>query len=201
MKALLCGLLSIMCMSVANAADLRASAAINITSDTAAAAKNIAMAEARRQIISDVLGQYAERSALNAAMGNADTATLTGLIASTEIDKEQTSDTTYSANITMVLDDVAARAWLVENGVQNWLPDGGDGNKFVVLVNLKNPIANIAELYKIARDENINFDTRYIYGPQMTIEIPVGQRADFTIAIRENGWHYSNVDGALRIWK
>lgn len=201
MKALLCGILSIMCMSVANAADLRASATINITSDTAAAAKNIAMAEARRQIISDVLGQYAERSALGVAMGNADTATLTGLIASTEIDKEQTSDTTYSANITMVLDDVAARAWLVENGVQNWLPDGGDGNKFVVLVNLKNPIVNIAELYKIARDENINFDTRYIYGPQMTIEIPVGQRADFTIAIRENGWHYSNVDGALRIWK
>ena len=44
-------------MSAAGAADLRGNVSLNITSDTATAAKNIAMIEARRQIVSDVLGQ------------------------------------------------------------------------------------------------------------------------------------------------
>ena len=54
MKRIL-GILSLFVMSAAGAADLRGNVSLNITSDTAAAAKNIAMTEARRQIVTDIL--------------------------------------------------------------------------------------------------------------------------------------------------
>ena len=40
------------------AIDLSGVASVNVTSDTAATAKDMAFDEARRQIITDVLGQY-----------------------------------------------------------------------------------------------------------------------------------------------
>ncbi|MBQ2005796.1 MAG: hypothetical protein II219_03230, partial [Alphaproteobacteria bacterium] len=40
-------------------------ASVNITSDTAATAKNIAISDARRQIIGDVLRQYTDNAQLN----------------------------------------------------------------------------------------------------------------------------------------
>ena len=62
-------ILSLFAMSAASAADLHGNVSLNITSDTAAAAKNIAMVEARRQIVSDVLAQYSDRALLMDALG------------------------------------------------------------------------------------------------------------------------------------
>lgn len=185
----------------ANAVELRGDAAVNITSDTATNAKNIAFDEARRQIITDTLRQYADVGALKTAVQKTKGADLLDLIAASSIDGEQTSDTTYSANISMVVNVEAARNWLTENGVQNWLPDGSVRDVFTVNVKMSNPLADWADLNKIARAEQIDLATTSMSMDTAVLEIPTGMRGRFTIALREGGWRYANQDGSLRIWK
>ena len=116
------------------AVDLSGSAAVSITSDTAANAKNMAFDEARRQIIGDSLRQYVDVDAMAVALQNAKNSELANLVATSSIDGEKVSDTTYSANITMTLDSNAARTWLENNNVQYWLPDESKRDVFVVSV-------------------------------------------------------------------
>lgn len=183
------------------AVDLSGSAAVNVTSDTAATAKNMAFDEARRQIISDALRQYADVDVLDSAVKNAKSEDLTELIASSGIDGERVSDTTYSANITMTLDSNAARTWLENNNVQHWLPDESKHDVFVVSVKLSDPIADWIQLNQIARNERIDLGTQSISGDMVTLELPVSARGKFTIAVREGGWRYASNDGVLKIWK
>lgn len=183
------------------AVDLSGTASVNVTSDTAAAAKNMAFDEARRQIINDVLGQYAIPDLLADAVKNASADDLTNLIAASSIDGEQQSDTTYSANISMTIDRDAARAWMTANNVQNWLTDGKAGDTFVVQIVMSDKLAGWIELNNIARAEGINMDTKYINGNRVTVEIPVSSRGAFTIAIGEAGWRYADQNGVLHIIK
>ena len=188
-------------MSAAGAADLCGNVSLNITSDTATAAKNIAMIEARRQIVSDVLGQYSDKDSLTPALMAANDDVLNSLVASTAIGNEQASDTTYSATISMIVDAEAARVWLAENSIQNWLPGDSNANRFVVWVEMSSPLAHWGEINDIARRENIDVAIKSINGNQMMIDLPLSSRGAFTIAVREGGWKYANMDGALRIWK
>lgn len=174
---------------------------VNITSDTAANAKNIAFDEARRQIISDSLRQYVDGDSLRQVVANASGADLVPMIATSSIDDEHVSDTTYSANISMTLDVDAVRAWLESNAVQNWLPDDRHQDMFVVNITLENPLPDWGDLNRIARAEQINIGTKSIHGNTVVLELPVSKRAAWTIALREAGWRYSDNDGVLRIWK
>lgn len=185
----------------AYAADLTGVASVSVTSDTAAAAKEMAFDEARRQIILDVLGQYSIPDQLEEVLKNAKSAELMNLIATSSIDSEQQSNTTYSANIHMTIDRDAARNWLTEKEVQNWLTDGKSGDMFIVQAVMTDKLAGWIELNQIARDEGIELATRYINGNQVTIELPVSARNSFTIAIRENGWRYADQNGVLHIIK
>lgn len=188
-------------VSAADAATLQGTASVNVTSDTSAVAKTMAFNEARRQIIMDALRQYALVEQLSAALASASDADLTNLIAASGIDGEKISDTTYSANISMTVDADAARKWLADNNVQNWLPDGTGGDRFVALITTSDSVADWMELKRIARDEKIDLATKYMMGNQITVELPTSARGAFTIAIREAGWRYSNTDGVLKIWK
>lgn len=181
--------------------DLSGVASVSITSDTAANAKNIAFDEARRQIIADSLRQYADADALGMALRNAKKAELAELIASSSIDGEKQSDTTYSANISMVVDGGAARTWLDNNAVQHWLPDESNKDVFVVNVNMSDSMANWTELNQIARKEQIDLGTKSITGNTVVLELPVSVRGKFTIVVREAGWRFADKDGVLRIWK
>lgn len=183
------------------AADLVGVASVNVTSDTAVAAKDMAFDEARRQIINDVLGQYSIPDLLADAVQNASSADLTNLIAASSISGEQQSETTYSADITMTIDRDAARAWMTENNVQNWLTDGKSGDRFVVQIVMSDKLAGWIELNNIVRAEGIEMDTKYINGNQVTVEIPVASRGAFTIAIGEAGWRYADQNGVLHILK
>ncbi len=197
----LCGLTGLVMVGVAGATELTGVASVNVTSDTAAAAKNMAFDEARRQIIVDALRQYADVGGLRTAVSNAKSSELTELISASSIDGEQLSDTTYSAKISMTIDADAARMWLGANDVQNWIPDGTQRDVFVVNVQMSNPMANWMDLNRIARNEKIDLGTKYMAGNSATLELPVSVRGAFTIALREAGWRYANQDGALRIWK
>lgn len=183
------------------AADLAGTASVNVTSDTATNAKNMAMVEARRQIIKDALSQYSIPEQLDDALQAASGDDLMNLISTTSIGGEQLSDTTYSANISMTLDRRAALQWLTNNNVQNWLPDGTSDNKFIVLITLSDAVADWIELNRIARNEQIDLFTKYMLGNHITAELPSNQRGTFTIAVRESGWKYSDQDGILRLWK
>ncbi len=194
-------LIGVMLVGVAHAVDLRGVASVNITSDTAANAKNMAFDEARHQIVMDALRQYANVDMLKPVVNEAKSADLMGLVSSSSIDGEKLSDTTYSANITMVLDAGAARVWLDDNGVQHWLPDESRRDVFVVSVKLSDPIADWVQLNQIARNEQIDLGTQSIAGDVVMLELPVSVRGKFTIAIREGGWRFANKDGILSIWK
>ena len=200
-KNIFVALFGIALVAGAYAADLSGVASVSVTSDTAAAAKEMAFDEARRQIILDVLGQYSIPDQLEDVLKNAKSAELMNLIATSSIDSEQQSNTTYSANIHMTIDRDAARNWLTEKEVQNWLTDGKSGDMFIVQAVMTDKLAGWIELNQIARDEGIELATRYINGNQVTIELPVSARNSFTIAIRENGWRYADQNGVLHIIK
>lgn len=180
-------------------ADLTGVANVNVTSDTAVTAKNMAFDEARRQIILDKLGNYADRSQLRTAVRETKSAGLMDLIASSSIDGEQTSDTTYSARITMTLDGEVVKKWLDEKGVQNWLNNGQEVSVSQVKVVIKNGLRDWANINAIARKEGIEFATKNIFDGVVLIEIPASKRKNFTIAVRENGWRYADEDGVLKI--
>lgn len=201
MKAFLISVSACAVIVTAHGVELRGNAVVSVTSDTAVMAKDMAMDEARRQIINDALRQYADVDQLSVVLSNAKSADLMNLIATTSIDGEKTSDTTYSANITMTIDDAAARNWLVVNNVQNWLTDGAGGENSVVVVTMSDGLANWSELNSIARAEKIVLDTKYMMGDSITLELPASSRSKFTAAVREAGWRYSDKDGVLRIWK
>ena len=191
-----------MCAGTAHAAqNMTGRASVNVTSDTAAAAKNMALAEARRQIIRDVVAPYSDAAQLDALMADAPDADLTLLIAKSRIDNEQTSATTYSADIRMTLERVAVRDWLNDNGVQNWLGDPATADRTVVMVRLNNGLNDWIELNAIARDTGIVMDTRRMDATRIIVEIPASSRSMLTAAARGMGWRYSDDDGVLNIWK
>lgn len=201
LKSFIFGLVCLFLVGGGYAATLGGQASVNVTSDTATTAKNMAFDEARRQIVFDALRQYVDVNALRDLMKNSKSSDLANLVSASSIDGEQTSDTTYSANITMVLDDAAVRSWLTGAGVQHWVPDGVVRDVFIVSVNMSDAVKNWADLNRIARNENFDLGTRSMTGNTALLELPTSVRGAFTIAIRESGWRYANQDGVLKIWK
>lgn len=201
MKKILIAFCGIAVSGVAFAVDLTGTVPVRMTSDTATTAKTMAINDARRQILIDKLGQYAARDQLVAAVRGAKSVDLTPLISSTSIDGEKLSDTTYSANITMTIDNNAARKWMADNNIQNWLSDGSVVNMFPMKITLRDPIADWAGLRALARAERIDFATKNISGNTAIVEIPTSARSSFTIALRNAGWKTAADDGFMRVWK
>ena len=175
---------------------------VNITSDTAATAKNMAMDEARRQIITDTLSPYSDSVALRSAIAKEKASILTNLIASSGISNEKSSDTAYSATITMTVDRAAAKQWLANNDIQNWLNIAEhSGDMFMLVANLENKLADWSRLRHTASDAGIDLETRSINGNQIVFGVRSGQRGALTIALRDAGWKYQDNDGVLHIFK
>lgn len=185
----------------ATAADLVGTASVRMTSDTSSTAKTMAINDARRQILIDKLRPYASSDQLSSAIRNAKSADLANLISETSIDGEQISDTTYSANITMTVDRDAARQWMAENNVYNWLSDGSVVSAFTMRVTLNDPIADWAQLQSVARSERVDFSTKQITGNTVMIDVPTSARSSVTIALRNAGWKTAADDGFMRVWK
>ncbi len=182
-------------------AELSGSVSVNQTSDTAANAKINALNSARRQILTNVLSQYANRDSLNELMQKTSNDDLMNLILSSSVSNEQMSANGYSAKITMNIDNDAVKKWLNSNDVQNWVPLTESDEKFSVLVTVPNGLQDWAELKRIARTDNTEFETQALQGNQVVVKMPVSYRTKFTAAVRGAGWKYSDKDGALQIWK
>ncbi|MDE6250362.1 MAG: hypothetical protein K2M34_01870 [Alphaproteobacteria bacterium] len=185
------------------AADLSGVASVNVTSDTAADAKTIALNQARRQIVTQVLSKYADANQVQVAVKDAKQSELMNLISSSSIDGERQSDTTYTANVTMFVDEAAAHRFFADNNIQNWLSNTNDdgSNGVMILVSMSDRVGNWMELKRIARSVGTDVNTKYIMGNQATIEMPVNLRGAFISAARGAEWRVADQDGALRIWK
>ena len=177
-------------------------ASVNVTSDTAANAKVMAFAEARRQIIIDVLSKYSDPVKFNELMKDISNDDLMNLISSTSIEGEKLSATTYSANIKMNVDMDAAKKWLLENDIQNWLDT--EENKVVdkldVIVEIPKGLSDWIDFNHAIVNKKVDFWVKNISGDQVTIEIPLNSRASFLGIVRESDWRYSGTS-SVRIWR
>ena len=182
-------------------AGLSGSISVNQTSDTAAKAKINALNSARRQILTNVLSQYADKSSLNELMQQTSNDDLMNLILSSSVSNEQMSANGYSAKITMNIDNDAVKKWLNANEVQNWVPLMESDEKFSVLITVPNGLQDWAELKRIVRSDNIEIETQILQGNQVVAKMPLSYRTKFTAAVRGNGWKYSDKEGTLQIWK
>ncbi|MDR0741385.1 MAG: hypothetical protein LBF28_01275 [Rickettsiales bacterium] len=187
----------------AGAADLSGMASVNVTSDTAANAKNMAFNEARRQIAADVLSKYSNPAQLADLMKETKDSALTNLISSTNIDGERQSATTYSANIRMTLDAIAAKKWLNDNEVQNWLgiDDSADADKSAVVIDISAGLRDWIELNRTLRANNLSLDIKRIAAGQVTANFPAASRSKLMASVQNAGWICSDADGLLRIRK
>ena len=181
--------------------ELSATVPVTQTSDTAAKAKIVATDLARRQILYDILSQYAPREELNGLIYNTSDDDLTDLVSSTSVSNEQISSDTYSANITMVLDNYAVKKWLDEKGLRNWIPLEESKEKFTVVIVVPNGLADWAELKRITRGAKVEIETQYISGNQILAKMPLNYQSGFTAAVREAGWRYTSNGGILQVWK
>jgi len=182
-------------------ANLSGVISVNKTAETASDAKNDAMNEAVRTIINNILSKYANTEQFSELMQKTSDEELMNIVSSSGVANEQMSTTDYSAQITINIDNDAAKKWLNDNEVQNWVPLLESDEKFTALIVIQNGLIDWAELKRIVRADNFEIETQSINGNQIVVKMPLNYRSKFTVAVREAGWRYSDNDGVLHIWK
>ena len=202
MKKLCAFCSGVLLIGAAMGADLTGTASVNVTSDTAATAKNMAFDEARRQIILDTLSPYSDTGALRAAVSGEKASGLMPLIASSGITGEKASDTTYSAKITMTVNRRAAKNWLAAHDVQNWLVvEETVSDTFPLVLVLENRVSDWSGVRHVAAAAGIDLNTVAIADGQVLFRVATARRGALTIALRNAGWRYKDKDGTLYISK
>ena len=187
--------------SDAFAFDLIGSYDITQTSETAAKAKSEALNIARRKILFDVLSNYSEIDSLQTLLNNTSDNDLLNLISASSVSNERISSETYSATISMNIDNDAVKRWLTLNDVKNWVPLAENTESFSMFVVLPNGISDWGELKRITKNDAVDIDTVAIIGNQIFAKLPLNYRSKFTIALREMGWRYADNGGVLQVWK
>lgn len=190
------------------AVELTGTTSVNVTSDTAAAAKTKAFNSARREVIARELRAYANAAQLENALKESSNDELLNIISSSSVAGEKVSDTTYTANISFVIDGDAARAWMEKYSVQNWLPAGGSDvvvvqpvNSVIVNVTLFRPVADWSDLNAVARDAGVDLATTKIVGNNVSFYISDKDITKFSSVLRSHGWRVQQMDGYIKISK
>ncbi len=188
-------------MPTSFAIDLVGTVVVSQTSETAAKAKTEAMDGARRKILFDVLSNYSEIDSLSELLNNATDDDLVGLISAASVSNEQISSETYSATITMNIDNDLAKKWLTVNEVKNWVPVAETAEQFSMFIVVSNGISDWAELKRIANNDNVEINTITIAGNQIFAKLPLNYRTKFTVALRNAGWRFADNSGVLQVWR
>lgn len=207
MNKILCAVvLGALVFGAAVAIELTGSTTVNVTSDTAAAAKSKAFSSAQREVIARELRNYAVPEQLEEAIKNSSDEELLNIISSSSVDGERVSDTTYSANVSFVIDGDAARSWMEKYSVQNWLPTSAPAvvmpeNSVMMYATLLQPMADWAALNAVARAVSIDVATTKMVGNNVVFGVPDKDAAKFISGLRMDGWNVSRVDSGYKIWK
>jgi hypothetical protein len=204
-KFLYAGIFCLVAFAAA-AVELTGTVAVNMTSDTATDAKNKAFNSARRDVIIRELRNYANPEQLTAAVKDSSNEDLMNIISSSSVDSEKISDTMYSANISFVIDSDAARTWMEQNSVQNWLPTQSvvlpvvdDSAVFSAV--LLQPVADWTDLNAVARELQIDLATKTVVGNIVTFMIDNKDAGKLSSALRANGWRVQSLQNGFKIWK
>lgn len=193
-------------ISAAVAIELTGSTSVNVTSDTATAAKQKAFSSAQREVIARELRNYAVPEQLEAAIKNSSDEELLNIISSSSVDSERVSDTTYSANISFVIDGDAARSFLEKYSVQNWLPTSAPAvvvpeNTVMMYAMLLQPMADWTALNAVSRAVSVDVATTRMVGNNVVFGVSDKDVAKFISALRMDGWNVSRLDAGYKIWK
>ncbi|MCQ2574863.1 MAG: hypothetical protein MJ156_02030 [Alphaproteobacteria bacterium] len=183
---------------MANAKEYKDTVYVTHTAETSADAKNIAIDDARRQILYNILSQYSNPEELNILLQNTTDMELTNFISFSSIANEQSSKTVYSANVTMSIDNAVVKKWLQDHEINNWLPVVDSIATFTTVMNI-NGVSDWVEIKQLTKKYDLS--TKNIVSNQIVTEIPSVYRSQFTASVREAGWHYSDNNGVLHIWK
>ena len=192
--------LAIFCPASLVAMDLIGTVSVDKTSETAAKAKSDAINAARRQILYDVLSNYSEPESLRSLLNETSDSDLTNFIASSSVSNEHISASTYSANITMNIDNQAVRSWLTMNNVQNWVPLAEPTETFSLYIVVSN-VADWGELKNVAEKDSVDIGTITIIGNEIFAKMPLNYRGKFTAGLRSYGLKYADNIGILQVWK
>ncbi len=199
--------LSVLTFGTAMAVEITGATSVNVSSDTAAAAKIRAFNSAQREVILRELGEYADKKQLEAAVNDSSNDELANIISSSSVDGEKLSDTTYTANISFVIDGDAARKWMEKYSVQNWLPATGGAavvvpeNSVLIHANLLRPMADWAELNAVARSVKMDVATQKIVGNMVSFTVPEKEFVKLSNALKANAWNVQKFDDGYKIWK
>ena len=205
-KLLYAGMFCLVAFGAALAVELTGSIPVNVTSDTAAQAKTKAFNSARRDVVLRALRPYANSAQLEEAVRDSSNEELMNIISSSSVASEKISDTTYSANISFVIDSDAARSWMEKYSIQNTLPISNSivavpENFVVVTAMLLQPIADWILLNAIARDAKIDLATTNIIGNNVSFAVSDKDISRFYSALRASGWHVQQTADGVKIWK
>lgn len=191
-KFIYAGFFCLLAIASAVAVELTGATSVNVTSDTAALAKQKAMNSAQREVIFRELKNYANSEQLNAAIKESTNEELMNIISSSSIDSEKSSDTTYSANISFVIDGDAARLWMEKYSVQNWLPLSGAVVPVESMVKsvayLLQPLQDWADLNAVARNAGVDLATTKIVGNNVSFALNRQDTEKLVKALRSAGW-------------
>lgn len=176
------------------AVEITGTVPVNVTADTAAVAKDKAFNSARREVIARELRNYANPEQLNVALADSSNDELMNIISSSSLDGERVSDTTYTANISFVIDGDAAKTWMEKYSVQNWLPSSTSGvvivpeNSVIAVATLYNPLSDWAALNAVMRSVELDITTNNIIGSRVSFVVSDSDVAKLSGALRANGW-------------
>lgn len=184
------------------AVEITGTVPVNVTADTAAVAKDKAFNSARREVVARELRNYANPEQLDAALADSSNDELMNIISSSSLDGERVSDTTYTANISFVIDGDAAKTWMEKYSVQNWLPSATSGavivpeNSVIAVATLYNPLSDWAALNAVMRSVELDITTNNIIGSRVSFVVSDSGVAKLSGALRANGWRVvRDVDG------
>ena len=189
----------------AGAVEITGTVPVNVTADTAAAAKTRAFNSAQRDVIATELRPYANAEQLTVAIKQSSDDELSDIISSSSVAGERASDTTYTANISFVIDGDAARKWMEKYSVENSLPSSSVSavvapeNSVMVVATLYNPIYDWAALNAVARAADIDIATKNIIGSRVSFVVRDVDASKLTRTLRENGWRVATDTSGIKI--
>ena len=195
---------ALVCGFAADAApNLTDSVQVERTAETAFAAKSDAMNYARRRAFNKVVARYSDRAAVEALSEGMTDAQVLNMVGSSSIANEMTSNTAYSALVTITFDRPAIERWLRENNVPNFISATDDtGPRAQVFFQITGGLREWAGLTKELREAGVwkELDVKLtsIWGQNVSATIAGGRRREFINAMRGAGWKVSEEDGIVK---
>ena len=188
-----------------SAVEITGTVPVNVTADTAAAAKARAFNSAQRDVIATELRPYANVEQLNAAIKQSSDDELSDIISSSSVAGERASDTTYTANISFVIDGDAAKSWMEKYSVVNSLPSSNatavvaPENYVVAVATLYNPIYDWAALNVVARTAGVDIATKNVIGSRVSFVVSDMDASKLSRTLRDNGWRVVRDASGIKI--